>query len=239
MTPQRAPHQQTPWRSWPLNVIAILAVFVVLLLLDRTFYHILVIAPDDLARKKLEENDWHQMIRAAGYLPTWVTIGVALFLQAIYSRLRSVRQSPPRRFGAIHAALEHRNAWAGPLIILSASFSGIAAEVLKPVIGRLRPIQTDGLQRFHGLADDLTESAAYGLPSSHAAIAFGAAFMVRFFWPGAGLIALIAAMVCGFSRTLTGAHFVTDVFVAAVLAYAIARVLYPSGWPRNDFRVAA
>ena len=105
--------------------------------------------------------------------------------------------------------------------------AGAAAEILKPLVGRIRPMFTDGRHLFRhvtGLTDD---QISYGMASSHAAVAFGAAFAILFVYGGPGWVALAVAAGCGVTRMMTGAHFATDVYIAAVLGYAFARVVCP------------
>jgi membrane-associated phospholipid phosphatase len=218
------------WQRRRRITIVLLTVLLLLLLLDRTFYHALYIGPDPVDLKRLEEAGWYQMFRVVGYLPTWIFIGLAMFLQGL-AAAPSLRAPVSGNDGSRSVTL-----WAGPLIVASAALSGLIADVVKPVIGRLRPLQTDGFHRYHGVPDNILQGPAYGLPSSHAAVAFGAAFMLMFLYPRAGLVAVVAAVGCALTRTLTGAHFVTDVFVAALLAYAIARAVRPSGWSGGSQR---
>jgi membrane-associated phospholipid phosphatase len=83
---------------------------------------------------------------------------------------------------------------------------------------------------YRGLLERFRDTSGLGLPSSHAAVAFAAGFMVWFVYPRAGPVALAVAAGCGLTRMLAGAHFGTDVFVAGVVGYAIARLLRPGGW---------
>lgn len=207
----------------------VVAVFFVLLLLDRTIYRSLSIRPPTgvidpaawdayrASQRRLESGALYQMCRAAGYLPSWIVVGAALLLQA-----RPGRPEPRT----------HRPAggWAGLLIIAAAALAGGVAEILKPLLGRLRPNLTNGVHAYRGYPGLDSAKVAYGLPSSHAAVAFGAAFMVAFLYPRAGVVALLAAVGCGVTRVLAGAHFATDILAAGVVGYAVAKLIRPGGW---------
>lgn len=154
-------------------------------------------------RAEVESGAWYQFFRGIGFLPTWLAIG-----------------------GAIMLAGRYRNAARdGALIFLSAAIAGGLAEILKPLVARYRPEVSDGVHRYRSLATD--PSGPYGLASSHAAVAFGAAFMVMFIYPRAGVLALVLATGCAWTRLLSGAHYASDVFIGLALGYACARVLRP------------
>lgn len=146
------------------------------------------------------ENDWARMFRIAGFLPTWLVVAAAMAL---------VDRGSGRAW---------RRAW--PLV-LGAAGSGLAAEVLKRLIGRERPIAHFGEYFYkpflHGFVDDKN----LGIPSSHVAVAFGAAFMLIWMYPRLWPAALGAAVGCAVQRMAAGAHFMTDTYAAVVIAYAV------------------
>ena len=102
-------------------------------------------------------------------------------------------------------------------------------EVLKPLTGRPRPAQCDGLSIFYGPAG----SEFHSFPSGHAAFAFmlatvAAAYFPRWRWPayaGAGVIAL--------SRVLLDRHFISDIMIGAFIGY-IAAYLVLRWWPPRE-----
>jgi membrane-associated phospholipid phosphatase len=183
-----------------------LIVFLVLCVLDRWLYHATAVGPDQL--KRLEGKDWYRALRLAGTLWVWGPLCLAWFVSARETRGRD-------------AAIR---------VFAAAALSGVLAEVLKVVIGRLRPSQTDGVHRFRAVVERFGNTHDLALPSSHAAVAFGAALMLVFLMPRAGVVALVLAIGCGWTRVVSGAHFSSDVFAAAVLGYALARLLRPGGW---------
>lgn len=159
-------------------------------------------------KARLESKDWYQMFRAAGYLPTWLLIGGAVLLV-------------DRRAG--------RRASGGAAMMVGATGTGLAAEVLKPILGRHRPA-FDGSLDWNPLFGGVFHPDPYyghslGLPSSHAAVAFGAAFVIARMYPGAGSVALLAATGCAFTRLAAGAHVFSDVVVAALLAVLISSIV--------------
>lgn len=187
------------WRHRLRLAVLLVASGVVALWIDRPVY--LLVAGDESA---LERNDWYQMFRAVGFLPTWLLIAGAMAL--VEWRERSERST-------------------GLLIMLSTVCSGLAAELLKIVLGRHRP-DADGHLLWNPLLGAIYSPDKYGsslgLPSSHAAVAFGGAFAVAIVFPGARWPALIAAAGCAITRLMAGAHALSDVYAAAILAWGIA-----------------
>ncbi len=171
---------------------------------------------DDRARAALEIRDWWQFLRTIGYLPTWVFIGAALALAGAPDRSRATASSLVR---------------AGLAVIASALVSGLVAEIVKRVVGRLRP-GADGGYHFKPFLSAFADGANLGLPSSHAAVAFGGAFALCRLFPAPGWLAAVLAAGCGLSRLLSGAHFATDVLAAAAIGYASAAVFSGSRRPR-------
>jgi membrane-associated phospholipid phosphatase len=227
-------------RRW--LALAALVLLLILLFLDHALFRLLYVGEERLYL--LEQTQWYHMLRAPGYLPTWILIGLAMFLQSLRSSgsslpaaCRAVRdaardlllgraaQVPHAPAHVLARALPARSTWTGPLVIIAAGLSGLAADIIRPIIGRLRPIHTGGTHRYHALPDNLEAAISFGLPSGHAAVAFGAAFMLLHLYPRAGAVALGAAIGCGLTRLLAGAHFVTDIFIAMLLAYAIATLV--------------
>lgn len=185
--------------------VLLVVCYAVLSALDYTLFHALYVGPE--RRSVIEAKDWYRTLRVAGTLFPWLFIG-----------------------GALWAATAKPDRGEGPRLLAAAALAGAAAELLQMLLGRLRPDATDGRHIYRGLLARFTDTHGLGLPSSHAAVAFGAAFMIAFLYPRAGAIALIAAAGCGLTRLLSGAHFSTDIFVAALVGYAIARLLRPGGW---------
>ena len=107
--------------------------------------------------------------------------------------------------------------------MLSAGLSGLLAEIGKLLIRRGRPGEVAGYT-FHALPADLS-TAGLGLPSSHAAVAFGGAFFLARCYPRIAPVVVAWACGCGLSRVLDGAHFVSDVVAAAGLAWLVARAV--------------
>jgi membrane-associated phospholipid phosphatase len=224
-----APQPKTPSsrRRALLLALAAAAGYAAVSLFDRAIFFALRWQAAPGARP-LEAREWYQALRQVGYLPVWILIGSAIVLYDARVARDAGRVGGP-------AAPSFAVARRGAVLALGAAVSGAAAELLKRLIGRERPVGADG--EFQGyvyrpLFDGFRDGSNLGLPSSHAAVAFGAAFVLMRLFPGAWPAFLIAAGGCALTRLLAGAHFASDVYLAIVVAYAcsagLCRALRPA-----------
>ncbi|MFZ4574278.1 MAG: phosphatase PAP2 family protein [Phycisphaerales bacterium] len=183
--------------GWLAAACALLA----LTLLDKSLWRWARLDPGEFERAS--GRDLYHLFRQAGYLPTWLVIGAAI-AGAEWKRGLARRWSRGLSLGA------------------SALLSGVLAEIGKGVFMRQRPGES-GEYWFTWMNDDWSRGPGHGLPSSHAAVAFGAAFALARLYPGSGPVAIAVATGCGITRMLAGAHFATDVFVAGVIGWLSAR----------------
>ncbi len=157
-----------------------------------------------------KEGDLYRLVRVTGYLPTILVFGGAISLID--------RRHLPR---AAH-------------ILLCAAASGLAAEIIKVLVGRERPIAHDGVNFFKPFLSGFTDHSNLAFPSSHTAVAFGAAWMACYFFPRGRWLWLGLAVGCGLSRLAVQAHWLSDCYAAALLAYLICRALRPLAQPQMD-----
>ncbi len=226
----RTPFERKQQRRKRLIALALFAVGLVIThLLDRplvTHFHSAI--PDT---DRWQREDWVQFFRAAGFLPTWLFIAAAFIL-------------------ADRVTNTNNNLWVsgrrGIPLALAAALAGLAAEVAKIIVSRERPYIPRGedilVTQTAQAAQEITRlgehvwhapfsalwsdyNAGLGMPSSHAAVAFGGAFMLIRLCPPLWPIPLIAALGCAYTRIATGAHFLSDVYVAACLAYLVAALI--------------
>jgi membrane-associated phospholipid phosphatase len=152
-------------------------------------------------------HDWGRMLRVMGYYPTWMLAALAVLLHDWVPRTRESWRSASRR--------ARRLLW-------SPAVGGILAEALKLVVRRERPTLTDGAYVFRAWADGPFSSKGFGMPSSHTAVAFGAAAMLARLFPRARLVWYGVAAGCGLTRVASGAHFFSDVVVGALIGWLSA-----------------
>ncbi len=118
----------------------------------------------------------------------------------------------------------------GVLVIVAPLIAGALAELAKLVVSRERPVRGDAIQNegayvWKGLFQGFADSSNLGMPSSHAAVAFGGAAMLGVLFPPIRWLMLALAAGCGLTRMLSGAHFASDVVVGAGLGVLTAWAL--------------
>lgn len=177
--------------------------------------HVVALIP---AIERLRASSLYQLFRQAGYLPTWIVIAVAMSLHGL---VRAGRQIP-----GPHETRYLQRAWAPPL---AGALAGLLAAVIAGIVRKSRPGDL-GLVHFDWPIGSRA-GEGLGFPSSHAAVAAGAAFMIARLFPGSGWITIPVALACGYTRMEAGAHFASDVFggfmvgwVGAVLAGKVLRL---------------
>jgi membrane-associated phospholipid phosphatase len=194
-------------RGRPLLLAALLlGAFVVALAIDHPL--LALVRADN--RETVERRDLYQIFRQVGHILTWAIIAAALLGTEF---ARSVR-------GTI--AL---NVWRRPLLlILSPALAGLAAELLKILLRRQRPTLTPEYA-FRPIADSFWNASGLGLPSSHAAVAFGGACAAAMLFRGSGWILLPVAALCACTRMISNAHYPSDVTLGAIVGFLVARTL--------------
>jgi membrane-associated phospholipid phosphatase len=171
------------------------AALVLAFLLDSWVYQ-------NLRMADIYSHDWGRMLRVLGFLPLWMIAAIALWLQE--------RPAAARR----------------PLaLFLSPAFGGLAAEVLKLILRRERPGAHNGEYYFRPVTERTFSTSGLALPSSHALVAFGAAAILSQLFPRAWIVWWALAWGCGLSRMAAGAHFFSDVMVAAIVGWIVGRLV--------------
>lgn len=187
-------------RDRALLIFAAFAIAIILAhVLDPWAYHALRV-------EGIYSGDLGRLLRVQGFLPTWIVVGLALALH-----------DPERGRRVLRGR--------GGLLVASAAAGGIVAEGLKLVFRRLRPGEL-GEYVFRPFTERPFHSGGLGLPSSHALVAFGAAAMLSRLFPRARFLWWTLAWGCGLSRVAAGAHFLSDVVVAAVLGWLMGAMVW-------------
>jgi undecaprenyl-diphosphatase len=185
--------------------VILIFLFLVAQLADQWIFH-------HLTFPAIYDRPWGRMLRLAGYLPLWSIVALALLLHDWVPRrprtLPTASGRSLRLFGA-------------------AALGGIIAELLKIAFRRERPGLTDGAHVFRPWSDQPFSTARLGLPSSEVAVAFAAATILARLFPEAWLLWYALAAGCALTRVASGAHFTSDVLLAALVGYVCALVLWP------------
>lgn len=161
---------------------------------------------------------WWAFLRLTGYVDLWLPAVAA--------------------FWCLDRRREEGRGRRAAFLIASVLLSGAAAEGLKLVVRRERPADPVAEYVRRPFADQPWRSSTFGLPSSHAAVAFGAAWALGHLVPAARPVWLALAIGCGATRLLGPAHYPSDVVAAALVAYAVvwtlARSLARAAPPPGD-----
>ena len=111
---------------------------------------------------------------------------------------------------------------AAVLVLIAASTTdAIVAQIIKPVIGRLRP--------SHALGDTInllvSKGGLYGFISAHAANIFAATTVLSYFYKQWKNPLLFLAFSVAVSRVYVGVHYPGDVLFGGLFGYGIAWVV--------------
>ncbi|MBK6493540.1 MAG: phosphatase PAP2 family protein [Gemmatimonadetes bacterium] len=149
-----------------------------------------------LGKPGVYDNDFGRMLRIVGYLPLWILMAVAVWLHTSDRRTALLIGGMP-------------------------ALGGLAAEVAKILLRRERPKLHDGAYYFRPFNDHFWSTRDIGLPSSHAFVAFSGAWILCRLYPKGWPVWVGLAAGCALTRVQAEAHFLSDVTVAAVLAYGM------------------
>jgi membrane-associated phospholipid phosphatase len=125
------------------------------------------------------------------------------------------------------------------LIPASVLAAGVAAELLKPLIGRTRPedaIKPAGSELVYAFmpwSQRLGDWSDLGIPSSHGAVSFAAACAIATLYPRTLIVTVPLAIGTCFTRVVNDNHYLSDTLagaaIGALCALACARLLPPRG----------
>lgn len=214
---------QKPWplgldrKSWPLFLVAMLAVLGVLASVD-------VVA----SRGAI---GWPEQWRAPFFFITdyglsdWVLIPSLVLLLLLRLAMFPMRGVWRRATGEL--------AMLAAFIFLGVGVPGLLTNLLKRVVGRGRPTEFEavGAFSFQNVFNDWTFQS---FPSGHSATAVATAFTVGFLCPPLFPILLVVGIVVAVSRVPVGMHYPTDVFAGIVVgmlgAYLVRNFFARKGW---------
>lgn len=162
-------------------------------------------AVEHLTDRTLVHAWWYRPLRWLGDARTWAAVTVVLML--VEWKLGRLWRGASTRLTAPAATL----------LPLSVAIGGVAAEGLKPLIGRKRPEDVPGTAyEFWSWSKRIPWSDC-GIPSSHTAVVFGAAGALWFIDRRLGV--LVGLLGCGtaLTRIVNANHYLSDTVAGAVL----------------------
>jgi len=109
-------------------------------------------------------------------------------------------------------------------IFLNILLSGIAVQIFKHILGRPRPplLHSNNLTNLDIFNFD---SRWHSFPSGHTATIFAFIFCLIFLFPKIKNILITLAIVIASTRVIVGAHYVSDIFGGALVAYITSILL--------------
>ena len=109
-------------------------------------------------------------------------------------------------------------------IFFNILFSGIAVQIFKHIVGRPRPplFHSNNLSTIDIFNFD---SRWHSFPSGHTATIFAFIFCLIFLFPKIKNILITIAVVIASTRVIVGAHYVSDIFGGALVAYITSILL--------------
>lgn len=116
-------------------------------------------------------------------------------------------------------------------VLVSLALSGVVVNVLKPLLGRLRPkhLWRDDLYGF-GFSFSRSDLTANSFPSGHSQTLFAIATALALLFPRLRWPLLAFAALVALSRVMVSAHFVSDVllgsYIGLVAAVAARRIWF-------------
>ncbi len=200
------------WRRFPLSISLLIAVVVCV---------VGIVALD------LPIAQW--MKAHAGETTLAVFVGVSKIGEAQYYLVPSGLLAlwclwRVRRSVAAERALWQRRLVAPAYMFLTIASSGIVVNVLKVMIGRLRPRHffADGLYGFEPFN---TVWSMNSFPSGHSQAAFAAFAALAFIFPRWAVLWLSVAVLVAFSRIVITVHYFSDTVAGAWIGVAAAVLL--------------
>lgn len=112
-------------------------------------------------------------------------------------------------------------------ILFAVALSGIAADIIKPLLARYRPslLFSDnlyGFSYFHFKFD----TNYLSFPSGHTATAFAVASMLGYYFKRYRYLAFLGAVLVGLSRIALTKHYISDVIIGAYVGMVSSMFLY-------------
>jgi hypothetical protein len=202
----------TAHRAWRLVLFAVLAAlgFGATLLLDGPVYQLYRTGGPRI------RPPFQQLFHAVGLVGFWLLIALGFLVVDVWRRRRIGRENVWRR---------------ARVLLVPVLLAGLSGEVLKVVIRRERPLE-HGTYVFRPWGQGWDNAAGLALPSTHACVAFAGALALLRLHRRAGLVLIVAAVACSVTRIQVQAHFLSDVYLGAVVGLVAERLVNRRRVPR-------
>jgi membrane-associated phospholipid phosphatase len=147
--------------------------------------------------------------------------GVAALFCGFLSRAQSMPSLYRKLFGYIGVRAF--------FLFATIALSGIVADIIKPLVGRARPLLwlRDNIYGFHPFT--LQGSLWNSFPSGHSTTAFALAASLSIFYPRLRPLWVACALILAISRVMVDAHYLSDVCAGAFLGWLSAALFLKYG----------
>ncbi len=218
---------QKPWpfgltrKNWPRFIAVLLLILIALALLDVPLMRAVATLPDwvnPLFQKvtRIGNADW--ILVPSLLVALFCSIGAKLFLPA------SIKTNA-KTIAAI-----------ATFIFIGVAGPGLAANFVKRILGRARPLHFDQLGAFY-FQPTWNDWTFQSFPSGHTTVIFAFATLLVFFLPRFSRVRwwlFAGAFVVGASRVLIGVHYSSDVFGGILAgtfgAFVVRNYCLKRGW---------
>jgi len=121
-------------------------------------------------------------------------------------------------------------------LFTSVGLAGILTDIIKPILGRARPIELarEGLYGFHAFSFGATWNS---MPSGHATTAFALAFVLIALFPPGRPLWLMLAVLLAISRVMVNAHYLSDVVAGGVVGWLVVYAVRKAFCTRGMFQL--
>jgi undecaprenyl-diphosphatase len=120
-------------------------------------------------------------------------------------------------------------------IFVSVSVGGLTTDLVKTIVGRARP-RLWFRQEVYGFQWFGSSSDFWSFPSGHTATITALAAALYFVWPRHLLFYVLVAAIVGFARVGVGAHYPSDVLIAAAIS-VLTTCLTRRVFERSNIRI--
>jgi membrane-associated phospholipid phosphatase len=123
--------------------------------------------------------------------------------------------------------------------MVASTVAGALVNTMRLTTGRTRPRESPKIEQgwygpYHNGQITIGNSKYNSFPSGHTATAVGFAGVLLLARPWLGVIGMVIALGIGWSRMLLGAHHLSDVTVAALIALLVAWICWRINVRRGD-----
>ena len=107
------------------------------------------------------------------------------------------------------------------LIFAAGASDAICAQLIKPLVGRLRP--SHEFIEFINLL--VPKGGKWSFPSNHAANSFAFATVLSYFFDHKKSVLFTTASIIAFSRVYVGVHYPLDIIFGAIIGYILSWII--------------